>query len=118
MKINPYGVYVKTDFQNRITAVNSDAFLPSTDGWTKIDEGFGDKYHHAQGNYFQDSLYDDRGICRYNLVDGQPVERSREEMDGDYVEPVPVPTQEQRLTALEEEISTMKAAYQEGVASA
>lgn len=79
-----YSVYIKTDTANRITAINSDAFLPSTDGWTKIDESWGDRYHHAQGNYFPDSLYDDRGICRYKLVDGKPAPRTQEEMDGDY----------------------------------
>lgn len=58
----PYKVYVKTDDKNRITAVNSSAFLSSLEGWQEIDSGFGDKYHHAQGNYFDQPIMDDRGI--------------------------------------------------------
>ena len=101
MEFKPYIVYVKTDDANRITAVNSSAFLTNTDGWTEIDSGFGDKYHHAQGNYFDKPLYDERGICRYKLVNGRPVERTQEEMDADYVPPEVKPTTEQRVDALE-----------------
>ena len=99
--MDKYSVYVKTDENNRITAINSDAFLSSLDGWVKIDEGNGDKYHHAQGNYFPQPLYDERGICRYKLVDGKPVERTQEEMDADYVPPEVKPTTEQRVDTLE-----------------
>lgn len=96
--MQPYGVYIKTDEENRITAINSSAFLPDTDGWTKIDEGYGDKYHHAQGNYFDKPLLDERGIYRYKLVDGKPVERTQEEMDADYAaRPVPEPTDNELL---------------------
>ena len=99
--MDKYSVYVKTDENNRITAINSDAFLSSLDGWVKIDEGNGDKFHHAQGNYFDKPLRDERGICRYKLVDGKPVERTQEEMDADYVPPEVKPTTEQRVDALE-----------------
>lgn len=99
--MNKYSVYVKTDENNCITAINSDAFLSSLDGWAKIDEGNGDKFHHAQGNYFDKPLYDERGIFRYKLVNGRPVERTQEEMDADYVPPEVKPTTEQRVDALE-----------------
>lgn len=89
----PYKVYVKTDENGRITAVNSSAFLSSLEGWQEIDSGFGDRYHHAQGNYFEKSLYDERGICRYKLVNNMSVERTQEEMDADYIEPKQVPSQ-------------------------
>lgn len=101
MDMQPYIVYVKIDDENRITAINSSAFLPDATGWTEIDSGFGDKYHHAQGNYFDKPLYDERGICRYKLVDGKPVERTQEEMDADYTPPEVKPTTEQRVDALE-----------------
>lgn len=97
--INPYIVYIKTGDANRITAVNSSAFLPDTTGWTEIDSGYGDKYHHAQGNYFPQPIMDERGIYRYKLVGGKPVERTQEEMDADYVEPVAVPTKLDRIEA-------------------
>lgn len=99
METKPYSVYIKTDGQNRITAINSDAFLPSTDGWTKIDEGYGDRFHHAQGNYFPEPIYDDRGIPRYKLVDGKAVPRTQEEMDADYVPPETIPTASDRMEA-------------------
>lgn len=98
MEMKPYIVYVKIDDANRITAVNSSAFIADTTGWTEIDSGFGDKYHHAQGNYLPGPLYDDRGICRYKLVDGEVQERTQEEMDADYAaRPVPEPTTEELL---------------------
>lgn len=97
--MNPYIVYVKLDEENRITSVNSSAFLRETDGWTEIDSGFGDRYHHAQGNYFHQPVTDDRGIYRYKLVDGKPVERTQEEMDADYVPTDKTPTQLDRIEA-------------------
>lgn len=96
-----YGVYVRVDDAGRITAINSSAFLADTDGWTKIDEGYGDCYHHAQGNYLPGMLIDDRGVCRYKLVDGEVQERTREEMDEDYTPPAPVLTAEQRMDEIE-----------------
>lgn len=101
MEMQPYVVYVKVDESNRITAINSSEFLTDVTGWTEIDSGYGDKYHHAQGNYFDKPLCDERGICRYKLVDGKPVERTQEEMDADYVPPEVKPTTEQRVDALE-----------------
>lgn len=99
--MEPYIVYVLTDSEGRITAVNSSAFVAEPVGWTPIDSGYGDRYHHAQGNYFGDPIYDERGICRYKLAGGQPVERSTEEMDADWVEPQPQPSVQERLDALE-----------------
>ena len=101
MDMQPYIVYVRTDDAGRITAINSSAFLPDANGWVRIDNGYGDKYHHAQGNYFDKPLYDERGICRYKLVDGKPVERTQEEMDADYTPTEIKPTTEQRVDALE-----------------
>ena len=99
--MRPYVVYVKVDESNRVTSINSSAFLADVTGWTEIDSGYGDKHHHAQGNYFPQPIMDERGIYRYKLVDGKPVERTQEEMDADYVEPEVKPTTEQRVDALE-----------------
>lgn len=112
MEFKPYIVYVKTDGANRITAVNSNTFLTDTDGWTEIDSGYGDKYHHAQGNYFDKLLYDERGICRYKLVNGRPVERTQEEMDADYVPPEVKPTDAERISQLESEKKLLTAQVQ------
>ena len=42
-----YTVYIQIDDASRIIAINSSAFLPSTEGWVAIDSGAGDRYHHA-----------------------------------------------------------------------
>lgn len=101
--MNAYIVYAMVDDAKRITAVNSSAFLHDLAGWTKIDEGHGDRYHHAQGNYFSKPLMDDRGIWRYKLENGKAVERSQEDMDADYTEPENQLTQEERIAQLEEQ---------------
>ena len=111
----PYIVYVKLDDQNRITAVNSSAFLRDTDGWTEIDRGYGDKYHHAQGNYFDKPIMDERGIYRYRLVLGVPQERTQEDMDADYVPPVHQPSDKERIEALEAQLAAYEDAYTQGV---
>lgn len=77
-----YKVYVKTNADGIIIAVNSSAFLPNViiaaDKWVEIDEGIGDRYHHAQGNYLDKPLIDENGIYNYLLIDGKPVLRSDE----------------------------------------
>lgn len=117
-EMQPYIVYVKTDARNRITAVNSSAFLANADGWVEIDRGYTQRHHHAQGNYFPLPIYDDRGICRYLYTpDAETLwrERTQEEMDADWEEPVPQPDQTGRITALEEQLAAYEAAYAEGV---
>lgn len=133
--MNSYIVYVKLDDQNRITAVNSSAFLGDTDGWAEIDSGYGDKYHHAQGNYFDKPIMDDRGIWRYRAVPNGDApdritivefvmggvtyiiyERTVEEMDADYAAlPPPPPSDKERIAALEAQLAAYEAAYAEGV---
>ena len=74
-----YTVYAKTDNRNVIIAINSSAFLTDTTNWTEIDEGEGDKYHHAQNHYLPDGLMDENGIFNYKLVNGKPMLRTAEE---------------------------------------
>ena len=100
-----YIVYVKPNDSGYITAVNSSAFLPDITGWTEIDRGIGDKYHHAQGNYLPGPLMDVRGVYRYKLEDGAIVERTQEEMDADYTPPEPVTDPAARLRAVEETLA-------------
>ncbi len=97
-----YIVYIKTDTESNITAINSSAFLMDTTDWIRIDEGLGDKYHHAQGNYLEKGLMDENGCYNYKLVDGQIVERTAEEKAAEIASrPLPPPTAEERLEALE-----------------
>ena len=57
----PIGVYVKLNEEGFVTDVNSDIFISNFDGWAKIDEGYGDKFAHAQSNYFETPLIDENG---------------------------------------------------------
>ena len=75
-----YKVYVKTTSNGYITAVDSSAFLTDTNGWTEIDRGYGDKYHHAQGNYFPKPIRTDSWAYRYKLVGGVAMECTAEEI--------------------------------------
>ena len=116
--MTPYIVYGMLDEHNLISAVNSSAFLTDTAGWTEIDRGYTQRHHHALGNYFEKSIYDDRGIKRYKAIpfvdapEGKIIarffkdgveylifERTQEEMDADYVEPEIMPTQLDRIEA-------------------
>lgn len=84
-----YKVFVLTDEADRIIDVSSDAFLDDPEGWTQIAQGKGDRFLHAQRNYFPMPIMDGRGVYRYKLQDGAPVKRTAEEMDGDYIAPEP-----------------------------
>jgi len=78
-----YKVYAKLDSNKVITELESNlrTDIDFSNGWTQIDEGTGDKYSHAQGNYFpvEKSLNDSAGKYNYKLVDGKPVELTDEE---------------------------------------
>lgn len=94
-------VYVLPDADGRITRIDGGYTLGNikdfTD-WVLIDEGYGDRYNLCQGNYLDKPLYDDRGIFRYKLVDGEVQERTQEEMDADFAaRPAPEPTTEELL---------------------
>lgn len=108
MEMQTYIVYVKVDDQNRIIDVNSSAFLADVTGWAEIDRGSGYKYRHAQGNFFAKPLWNEKGLYYYKLVNGKPVERTAEEMDADWVEPVPQPDPWERIAALEEQLAAAK----------
>ena len=92
-------VFIKTDSQDRITAVNSEIFISDLSGWTEIDSGDGDRFVHAQGNYLPKSVIDDNGVYRYKFVDGAIYERSADEMAADMPGDVPMPPSNAELAA-------------------
>ncbi len=47
----PIGVYVKRDVTGRVVKIDSELFIDDLAGWEKIDEGFGDRFAHAQSQY-------------------------------------------------------------------
>lgn len=106
----PYHVYVQTDKQGRIIAVNSSAFVPAEWG-TEIDSGFGDRFHHAQGNYFPGGVYTYDGIPHYKLVENTAQERTREEIQADK-EKIPVPVLPPTNAELEAENKLLRAQLQ------
>ncbi len=108
-----YKVYAYVNSSGHITSVNSSAFLDDFTGWTEIDQGAGDKYHHAQGNYLPGPLMTDGGAYRYKLVNGAPVECTSEEIaeqeEANQPEPTPSPGDyEARIKALEDELAAAK----------
>jgi hypothetical protein len=73
-------VYIKVGTESNIVAVDSEYFITDFSNWILIDEGNGDKYSHAQGNYFNKPIVTDKGIYRYRLVDDVVVEKTEEEI--------------------------------------
>lgn len=80
---NNYIVYIKTNTKSQIIAINSSAFLNNIDDWIKIDEGTGDRYHHAQNHYLKKSLYVENNIPRYKFTNGKVEECTEEEINND-----------------------------------
>ena len=59
-------VYIKVNSLNEVIDINSEIFISDLTGWILVDEGYGDKYAHAQGHYLSDPLMDENG--QYNYV--------------------------------------------------
>lgn len=68
-------VYAKVNENHEITEVGSSIFIEDTTGWTKIDEGSGDRYVHAQNNYFEKSLKNENNEYNYLYINGKVYER-------------------------------------------
>lgn len=101
-----YKVYVKLDENNCITGVESDLNLEDTTGYVQIDEGLGDKYAHAQGNYFDVNngdkpLRDELGRCNYKYTDGKITLISDEDKLDFTIENAIIPTVEDRILSVE-----------------
>ena len=72
-------VYIKTDQNGIIIDINSSIFLNNIEGYIQIDEGSGDKYAHAQGNYLDKHLVDESSRFNYKFEDGKVLELTEEE---------------------------------------
>ena len=93
-------VYVRTDEQKRVVEINSDIFLQDLKGWTQIDEGEGDRYAHAQGNYLDKPLMED-GAYTYKLTNKKLKERTEAEKEADRALLVLPVSLEERVADLE-----------------
>lgn len=94
---NKIKVYIKIDENNCITDINSSIFLSSIEGYICIDEGSGDKYVHAQGNYLKKSLVDSKGRYNYKYISNKVVELTEEEKESLYPKQEPQPSREEQL---------------------
>lgn len=74
MKEEPIKVYVKVNENNEIINVGSSIFIKDTTGWIEIDQGFGDKFAHAQSQYFAKPLMNDNGKYNYKYINNKIVE--------------------------------------------
>lgn len=101
-------VYVLTDSESRILRLEGEYSLPADlTGWTKIDEGNGDKYALAQSHYLDKPLYDG-AVLRYKFIDGKVVERTAEEIEADKAK-LPKPVIPKTNAELEQENKLLKA---------
>jgi hypothetical protein len=96
---NKIKVYIKIDENNIIKDINSSIFLNNVEGYIQVDEGQGDKYAHAQGNYLDKGLIDSKGKYNYKLVDGKVVELTTEEKATLFPPVAPQPTEQELLNA-------------------
>ena len=92
-------VYIKIDSENRVTAINSEIFISDILGWVEIDNGDGDKFAHAQGNYLPMPLTDGNGCYRYKYENGAVCERSAAELAADLPISEPAPPTNAELAA-------------------
>ena len=101
-------VYVLLDSESRVLRLEGEYSLPvDLTGWTKIDEGYGDRFSLAQSHYLAKPLYDG-AVLRYKLVDGKIVERTAEEIEADKAK-LPKPVIPKTNAELEQENKLLKA---------
>ena len=68
-------VYAKINENHEITEIGSSIFIEDTTGWVEIDEGRGDRYVHAQNNYFENPLKNENNEYNYLYINGKVYER-------------------------------------------
>ena len=107
MDVSKIKVYIQTDINKTVTAINSSIFLQDTTGWIEIDEGNGDKYAHAQSQYLEKGLMDEK--CRFNYkYDNVLIELTEAEKEILFPQITLVPTE---VELLRQELITMQEAF-------
>lgn len=105
-------VYARTDEEGRVLELASSIFLADPDGWTEIDQGEGDRYAHAQGNFLPNPLVGEDGTHSY-ILDGTALrETTEEERAAERASfPSPEPGREEqlesRLAALQSQLDAL-----------
>lgn len=72
-------VYARTDEEGHVLELSSSVFLKDPGGWVQIDQGEGDRYAHAQGNFLDRPLVGEDGTHNYLLEEGTIRETTEEE---------------------------------------
>lgn len=75
IEIEPTKVYIEVNSNNEIIKVFSTDFEQPTEKSIYLNEGYGDKYRHAQSQYFEKPLMNDDGFYNYNYKDGKVIEK-------------------------------------------
>ena len=70
----PIKVYIKVNADKEIIEVGSSIFIQNLTGWIEIDSGLGDRYAHAQSQYFKKPLMRYNGIYNYKYINNTIVE--------------------------------------------
>lgn len=89
-------VYVKIDNNKVVKEINSSIFIRNPTEWIEIDEGVGDKFAHAQSQYLEKGLFDEKGRYNYNY-DTALVERTEEEKNTLFPVVPPEPSETEKL---------------------
>lgn len=97
-------VYVRLDQHKTIIEINSSIFIEDINNWIKIDEGYGDKYCHAQGNYLPNGLIDNFGKYNYKYDNGYIIELTSEEKENLY----PIVLSENKLEELDRRVTNLE----------
>lgn len=92
-------VYIKINKYNCIIDIDSSIFLTNISGYIRIDEGYGDKYSHAQGMYLDKQIRDDQGRCNYKYENGEVIALTEEEKEELYPPIISQPSEQQVLNA-------------------
>ena len=92
-------VYIKIDQNGTIIDINSSIFLNNIEGYIKIDEGSGDRYAHAQGNYLEKGLVDESGRYNYKFEDDKILELTDEEKNALFKKPEAAPSKQEEINS-------------------
>ena len=70
----PIKVLIKTNDKDEIIEIGSSIFIKDPINYIVIDSGFGDKYAHAQSQYFDKPLINEDGRYSFKYINGKVVE--------------------------------------------
>ena len=74
LKEEPINVLIKTNDKDEIIEIGSSIFIKDPTNYIVIDNGFGDKYAHAQSQYFEKPLINEDGRYSFKYINGKVVE--------------------------------------------